>query len=803
MFHPDSLKQDFHFAFRILRKRPGYTLFAVVLLGLIVGVNGAVFSIINGVLLRPLPLPESGRLVAIWENNARKSRQQEPVSLPDFSDWREHTRTLSQIAAMRTKLVDFGAGDQKSEARAGVVTDSFFSLLQVSPVVGRTFQKGDDVAQGDRLAVLSESFWASRFGRDSNIVGRSVVVDDALFTIIGVAPDVEIPNMGHPDLWLTMFAGFSRQLANLNDRSYRFLAVMGRIASGVGQRQVQAELDTVSANLAKQFPTTNEGEGAVAISLLEQATGSVREPLLVLWAAVGLLLLLGCANIANLIVAHALARRRETAVRLALGCSRGRLTLQLLIENGLVAFAGGVFGTILAFVLLGALARLAPQGLPRLSEVRLDAGTFLFIMAITSLTTIVFGLVPALAARNTNAMESLKDGRQVAGGFNRFIGFGLMGSEIVLSLVMFIGAGLAVRSFVALSSVRLGFSPDRVLTANLVPTGTDPAQLSITYDNILSRLGAVPGINSAGASQALPFGASNWMTSFAIVGQATEANRPVTGYGRVAGDYFSTMRIGLIAGRYLTSVDRRDSPHVAVVNEAFVTKYLRSENPLGKRLAIWDGEAPYEIVGVVANTTQRRLEVSNEPVFYIPYAQHPQGTIGLAVRTEGDPGALSTTVRQEIKTAAPSVRVQALTTMENQLSSYLAVNRYSSLLLTSISIIAGLISALGIYAVTSRRAVQRKPELAIRVALGATPASVVSLVLLECIRVTGCAIVLGLGAAAMLSRLMRGFIYGVRFLDPLTFMAAPLLILMVSAAAAYFPSRRASHVDPLEGLRAE
>jgi len=379
-----------------------------------------------------------------------------------------------------------------------------------------------------------------------------------------------------------------------------------------------------------------------------------------------------------------------------------------------------------------------------------------------------------------------------------------MGSETVLSLVLLICAGLAGRSFLALSSIRLGFSPDGIITATLIPySSADAAHLSVSYDKIVARLATAPGIVSVGASQALPFGTSNWMTSFQIVGQPPELSRTVTSYGRVAGDYFGTMRIGLIAGRYLTGKDQFNSPHVAVVNEAFVARFLHSQNPLGKQLAIWDAEPPYEIVGVVANTTQRRIEAAPEPAIYLPYAQHPQGSIALVVGTAGNAAGMANLIRHEISAVDSNMRVQSLTTMNNLLSSYLAVPRYSSILLTAFAIFAAFISGLGIYAVTSHRAIQRRPEIGVRIALGAAPASIVRLVLIECITITACAIVVGLGSSILISKFMRGLIYGIPVIDPVTFIAAPVLILIISTAAAYSPARRASHADPLQALRSE
>lgn len=806
MWYADSFKQDFYLALRIFRKRPGYTFFAVTLLALILGVNGAVFSIINSVLLRPLPFQDAGKLVAIWESNPAKGRAQEPVSLPDFSDWQTQTKTMSQIAAMRPSIVQVSAENQKTEAHAGIVSDGIFRVLAVQPLAGRTFQNGDDVPQGSRLTIISESFWKHQFGRDNNIVGRGMVVDNALYTVIGVVPDIEVPNLGHPDLWLPMHVGFSREAANLNNRSYRFLAVIGRMNDKSNLSQVQAELSALAANIAKEFPTTNPGEGATAVALRDQVTGHVRDPLLILWAAVGLLLLLGCANIANLIIARALARQHDIAVRLALGCSRARLISQLIIENGLVAFAGGVLGISFAYGLIEVLAKVGPTSLPRFSEVSLDAVTCLFIAGLAFLITIIFGVAPAIATRDAHASEALKESKQGGMGArsNRLIGAGLMGSETVLSLILLICAGLAGRSFLALSSIHLGFSPDNVVTANLIPYSSgDTAHLSATYDEIVTRLATTPGVVSVGASQALPLGTSNWMTSFQVVGQAPELSQTVTSYGRVAGDYFGTMRIGLIAGRYLTAKDRLDSPHVAVVNEAFVARFLHSQNPLGKQLAIWDADPPYEIVGVVANATQRRLEAAAEPLVYLPYSQHPQGSIALVVGTTGNAVNMAGVIRHEINAVDSSMRIQSLTTMDNLLSSYLAVPRYSSLILTAFAIFAAFISGLGIYAVTSHRTIQRRPEIGVRIALGAAPASIIRLVLVECITITACAIAVGLGFSILISKFMRGIIYGISMIDSVTFIVAPLLILIISTAAAYSPARRASHADPLQSLRSE
>ncbi len=804
----DSIRHDTRLAVRTLFKNPGFTTFTVATLALAIGVNTALFTIVNAVLLRALPFRDAGRLVAIWSTNTAQGRPRDPVSFPDFEDWR-HVQALSAISPVRggamTVTSDRG---ESSIALSALASASLLSMLGVNPIVGRSFTPAEDQFGAPRVAILSESYWREHFGGDRGVLGRTLRVEDDACVVIGVIPDIELPTVGRPAVWVPLSVGldYRRQAGDLANRSNRFLAVIGRLAPNASFERAQAELSAVAAQAATAYPNSNKGVGVAVVSLQEQATGSVRAPLLALFVAVGLLLLMACANLANMMLARVLARRREVAVRIALGCGRGRLVQETLTQNVVLAIAGGGCGLVLAQWLMTALVTVAPKSLPRMSELHLDGRVFAFTALVSAMTAVLFGLGQIAAIASADPNRWLKESDRAGGGGRGHgrLRSALLATEIALSVTLLIGAGLALRSFWALGTVPLGFDPEQLLAVTVTPPATAaPPRQAAAYDEMLRRIGAIPGVESVGATQALPLRSTSWDTSFKIVNRPPTPNRLIVGYARVAGDYLRTMRVPLRRGRLFTEFDRADAPRVTVVNDAFAARYFPNENPLGARLIIWEEDPPFEIVGVVANTTQRRLDVAPDAMIYLPYAQRPRGAMTLIARTNLAPGPLAAAVRREVAAAAPGQRLGEFVSVRELLDTSLAPRRYPAMLLTFFALLAGALAALGVYAVTAYSVTQRTAEIGVRLALGARPSSAVRLVLRQCLQVALCGVIVGAAGARALTGVMRGLIFGISANDPVTFAAVPLLLLAVALLAAYVPARRASRVDPLIALRHE
>jgi putative ABC transport system permease protein len=761
------------------------------------------------VILRPLPFGDSNRIVAVAESNARRGWDRAPVSYLTFMDWLRQDHTLDALAAYQNNSVTL-SGDGPAEVLQGTIAHSnLFSVLGVTPLAGRLLTAQDDAAGAGCTALLSRGIWSERFGAREDLSGLRLRLDGDGCDVVGVVADLDVPGIGKPALWLSWSTGIQRWKAavTLENRGQRFLGVLGKLKPAITLDRANADLSDISAQIAAGSPKTNRDWTARAMLLQEQVVGGIRRPLQFLFLAVGLVLFIACANVANLQLARSTARLREMAIRMALGCGSKGLIRQVLIENLVLATCAAAVGCVFAAWLIATTVRLGQRLIPRAQEIHLNVPVLGFSIALALLSALFVGLGPALLASRSDPWTNLREsprGTTAGGRFQRSVRHALMGLQIAISVALLITTGLAIRSFWAFSSVKWGFQPDHVLAARITPPPSmDGARRTSLYEDILRRVSALPGVQTAGAAQVLPLRNSEWSTSFRIAGRPVTSDRTEVSYNRVAGDYFEAMRIPLRRGRYLGQSDRAGSPPVAVVNEAFVRAFLPGESAIGSRLHIWDPDPPFEIVGVVANTSQRTLDAVGGAMIYIPYAQRPRSSLTLVLRSRGEPFSLAPAVRREVSAASPNQAVSEFTAMEDLVAKSVAPWRYSAMLLSLFSILALVIASAGVYSIVSYIVVQRTTEVGVRIALGATPRSVLAMILRQSMAVGIAGIAVGSVSALFLTRVMSGLIYGISAMDPVTFIVVPLLFFAVVVVAAWMPAARATEVDPMVALRAE
>jgi len=796
----------------MLLKKPGFTLIAVLTLALGIGANTAIFSVVHATLIRPLPYERPDELVMVWERNLQRGLEQSQVSPVTYSDWREQKHIFDKIAGWWYPQVNLT--DAKSEplrVRTVDVTDAFFDVLGARPVMGRGFQPGEDRPGGERLAVIGHQLWQARYNSDPNIVGKAITLDGRSYSVIGVAP----PGFDYPNatqLWCSL--GWEPRQHN---RAARFFEVVARLKPGVTLKQAQAEINALSSRIARENPQSNKDWSAVVVSLRDQLVGDFRLALLVLFAAVGLVLLIACANVANLLLARAGAREKEIAIRLAIGATRGRLLRQLLTESVLLALLGGVLGMLIAAWGADVLLRLSPVEIPRLDHLEINTPILGFTLAVALLTGLIFGLVPALQASKPHLSRTLKEGgrdSQTDGGRVRGA---LVVAEVALAIVLLVGAGLLLKSFMRLQHVDSGFNPAGVLTFNLqLPISSYPdwRQVSELYSALIARLKSLPGVQSADAAGFLPL-EGGWPTKFLIQGRPfVRGEEPVGQHRPVSEGYFQTMGIPLVRGRWFDERDRADAQGVMIVNEALARRYFPNEDPVGKRLTtpyrqygplgrVMPASLEMEIVGVVGDEKNSSLNKEAEPAIYFSHHQFSYRSMSVVVRTVVPPLGLANTVRNEVWSLDPNLPISEVTTMEQRLGESIARPRFNALLLGLFAILALLLAAVGIYGVISYTVQQRTHEIGVRMALGASAGDILKLVAGQGLALTLVGVGLGVLGALGLTRLMSGLLYGVRATDPLTFVTMPALLVLVALLASYIPARRAAKVDPMAALRAE
>jgi putative ABC transport system permease protein len=802
----EDLRQDIVFGLRVLRRNPVFSLVAVVTLGLGIGANTALFSITNAVVFRPLPFAEPERLLTLWESSAKSDNSRVIVSPANYLDWREQTRSFEEMGAYTEDFYNISEDDSRPErVSAANATPSLFHTLGVRPALGRTFLPEEARPDAPRVVLLSHGLWQRRFGGDANVVGKSVKVNGNPFTVVGVLPQDFIISPRRYEVYTSLRFSDTQRV----NRRGRYLTVIARLRPGVTYEQARAEMNAVGARLSAQYPDENAGRAAT-VHPLELIGGGTRTALLMLLGAVGFTLLIACANVASLLLGQAAGRRKEMAVRAALGAGRLRLVRQMLTESLTLSLAGGLAGLLLAKWGVGLLVSLSPSSLPRAEQAGLDMRVLGFTLLVSTLTGLAFGLVPALQASKVDLTDALKAGaRSAAGGRRSLVRGALVAAEVALSLVLLVGAGLLVKSFVRLTEVELGFNPERVVAADIsLPYRyNSPEKRMEFFRQLLTRVEALPGVSSAAVSQSVPLSGEEHGAQFMAVGREPApdgSDRYGSIYHRVSEGYFKALGVRLLKGRDLTERDTAGAPGVALVNETLARQVFPGEDPLGKQIVLdRTPPRPREIVGVVSDTryvTPRREPV---PQIYVSYLDDPYHHMSLAVRATGDPAALVNGIREELSAMDKEVPLANVKEMEEYVSESLSPQRFSALLLTAFAVAALLLAALGVYGVISNSVTRRTHELGIRIALGARRGDVLRLVVGQGMRLVLLGLGAGLAGAFALTRLMESLLYGVSAFDPAVFAGVSLLLAATALVACYLPARRATRVDPMTALRHE
>jgi putative ABC transport system permease protein len=804
-----SLLQDLRTGLRLMYRSPGFTAVAVLALALGIGATTSIFSVVDAALFRPLPFRDAGRLLVLWSRNPAKTNLRMPVSPSDFLDWRAQARSFESMAALQTARMSISGGaggpGEPEEIEVERVSWNFLHLLGVSPAAGRSFSAEEDRPGQAGVVILSHSLWMRRFGGVS-AAGRTVRLRDRSYLVAGVTPPgFSIVNR-KAEAWIPL----ALNPGDPRGGSFRTLTVLARLAPGVTREQAEAEMALIGARLEAERPATNAGWRPWLYDIREEIAGGVRQALLVLFAAVALLLLIACANVANLLLARSAGRQKEIALRTALGGSRRRIFSQLLVESLLLALAGGAAGVVLSSVGIRLMTRLAPPSMARLSTVSIDLRVLAFALACSLLTGIVFGVVPALQASRADLNEVLKEGaRGGTGGLRRrWLRDSLVVAEIAIAVVVLIGAGLLARSFQRLRATDPGFPAAQLLTLRIPLSGgrnaSEPRR--VTFFNELSRrLQTAAGVRSSAAVSTLPLTGVGIASPFTVDGRPAPPveDRLLCLIRSATPGYLGTLGIPLLAGRDFTAFDTADSARVAVVNATMARRFFPDRSPIGARLSIDNPPTRLEIIGVAGDVKPDRLERPDWPTAYLPHAQAPAATMVLAVRTAGDPLAAAPAVIREIRAMDPDQPVADVRSIELVLSDAVAAPRFNALLLAIFAGVSFCLAAVGIYGVTACGVAERTREFGIRLALGAHPSQIFRLVLVNGARLAGIGILIGLVAAFALTRAMASLLYTIDPADLPTFAAAALVLGAVALAACYLPSRRATTVEPVQALRHE
>jgi putative ABC transport system permease protein len=799
--------KDLLFAIRTLRKSPGFTLMAVVALALGIGANTAIFSVVNSVMLSPLPFEAPDRLAMVWEQSPRTSKTN-VVNPLNFMEWQDRNRSFDRIASFIAFPLSLSGDGEPEQVDAMNVSSGFFEILGIQPIAGRWFTAQEDTPGNDNVVILSEGLWQRRYGADPHIIGRQVHVNNHPYTVVGVMPASFRFPMTKADVWTPR--GMDRKIATRSGG--RFLSTVARLRKGVTIASAQADMSLISNQLQQERPAFNSKWGITVVSLREQVVGDVRTPLYVLLGAVGLVLLIACANVANLMLMRAAGRGREIAIRAALGAGGFRIIRQLLVESTLLSLLGGAFGLMVGLWSITALTAALPDSIAyiNLKTIRIDTTVFLFTLTISIATGILFGLAPALKAARTDFHEGLKAGGRGIASARSFTRSTLVVAEVALSMILLVGAGLLIRSFARLASVDPGFDAPHVLTMQLATGGQFPTNQKFVEFNMrmLERVRTVPGVEAAGTSHFLPLGRIIPGTGLWRADRSTPAHgeEPVTEVLVVMPGYFAAMNIPLIRGRVFDDRDRASQqPHLVVINQTLAKQFYPDEDPIGKPLAVqWGHEgAPYEIAGVVGDVRQKALDTDPKPGLFISNLQEPSGPSNLVARTHGDPKLLAQAIQKEIHAINPDIPISGVETMDAYVSASVAAPRFNTILLSAFAGLALLLAAVGIFGVISYSVAQRTQELGIRRALGADTWSVMRLVLTQGLGLAGIGLIIGLGGAYAVTRLLESLLYGVTATDPLTFGVVALILGAVALLASYLPARRASTVDPMVALRYE
>ncbi len=801
----DSLAKDMRFAFRLLAKSPGFTLLALAALSLGIGANTAIFSVVDAVLLRPLPFAEPDRLVAVWEQSPR-THKPNVVNPQNFRDWEIRNRSFENMAAYIDTTMNLTGSANPEEVYGAYVTRQFFPILRVQPILGRNFTPDEDNRSRDTAVILSHELWQRRFGSDPNILGHKIIVQSQTATVVGVMP----PNFRFPEMKAELWALYSPDPHAA--RKGRFLSVIARLKQGITLEQAQSDMTGIGNQLAREYSFDAQW-GATTIPASEQFAGRLRTPLLVLLGAVALVLLIACANVANLMLMRSSARRREIAVRASLGATRWRLARQMLVESGLLGAAAGALGLVIALWAKRALLAMLPPDMARLTvnPVAIDGRVLAFTMALSLATGLLFGLLPALRSSRLDLSDALKEGgRGNQGSLRRNrLRAALVATEMALASMLLIGAGLLIKSLIRLEHVPAGFQPDRILTMRVNLTGmrgAKPEQQAAAWSELLRHVEQVPGVKAVGSIAFLPLSQIQPATGFWQDGRAVPkaGSEPVTWVSVVTPGYWSTMGIPVVKGRVLDATDRSGSPQVTVINQTLARDFFPNTDPIGQKLFVqWGRKTPYTIVGVVGDVRASGLDKNPMPAVYFADAQEPGGGGSIVIRTAMQPMALARTVETQIHTYYKDQPVADIQPMQQLLTEAVARPRFQSVLLAVFAGVALLLAAIGIFGVMSYSVAQRTGEIGVRVALGAQRRQILAQVVGQGAWLAMIGAAAGLAGAFALTRSMRSLLFEVSAVDPAMFVGVPLLLGAVALAASYLPARRAAGVDPLVALRHE
>ncbi len=803
----ETLLQDFRYGYRMLIKRPGFAAIAVLALALGIGANTAIFSVVNGVLLRSLPYSGPDRLVMVWEHNYVRGRDRNVVSPANFLDWQNQNHVFEEMAAIISFRINLTGAGEPVELPCQIVSRDFFSVLGVQPIIGRAFTEEECRPESNYAAILSHRLWQSRFGSDPEIIGKSITLNGKSYSVVGVMPpDFNYLNK-ETEVWIPYGINPATDYRKV---SGRFLTSVARLKPGVSIEQAQAEMSAIAAQLEKTYTDFNSGWGVNLVPIHEQVVGKVRPIILILLGAVAFVLLIACANVANLLLARAASRQKEMALRTALGAARRRIIRQLLTESLLLAVLGGVGGLILAYWGLRLLVALAPREIPRLDETGIDFRVLAFTLGVSILTGLIFGLLPALQASKPDLNDALKEGgRSGAGAVRSRTRNAFVVAEVALSLILLIGAGLMIRSFLQLQQVNPGFNGQNLLTMRVLLPGstyTEDQQRYTFFEQAEQRIAALPGVTSVGSVSFLPLTGPGSATSFYVTDrpEPPPGEKPVTNVRVISGDYFKTMGIPLLKGRLFTEGDTNDSPRVLIISETMAREYFPDEDPLGKRLSIsWGDDRPDEIIGVVGDIRAESLDGEIRPMIYWPNRRETYSFMNLLVRTSTDPLSLATAAQNEIKAIDPNQPVAEIKTMEEIVSESIAGPRFNMLLLAIFAGVALVLASVGIYGVMSYTVTQRTHEIGLRMALGAQAGDILKLVVGQGMILASAGVIIGLIAALLMTSVLSGLLFAVTATDPLTFAGISLLLIAVALLACYIPARRAIKIDPGVALRYE
>jgi predicted permease len=807
----ETIFADVRYGLRSLVKRPGATAIALLTLALGIGVNTAIFSAVDSILLRPLPFKEPERLVSVWERSPALGIQQNQAAPANFFDLRNQNGVFEALGAHGSLDINLTGSGEPERLDGQLVTANVFSILGVAPALGRTFLPNEDQPGQEHVVVLSDALWQRRFNRDPSILNRNITLNGESFTVVGVMPRGFFFPVREVELW-TPWAMEPDQASGRGDH---YLALVARLKPEVTLERANADLDAIGQRLSAEYPRTNEGLGFIAHSLHRDYVGDLRLPILILFGAVGLVLLIACANVANLLLAQATTRRKEIAIRSALGARRWTIVRQLLVESVLLACGGGLLGVLGALWGVQALSKLLPESLSKLQGVNVDARVLLFTLGVSALTAVVFGGLPALLASRTTPGATLSDvARDVSGGTSgRHVRRVLVVSEVALAVVLLVSAGLLIRSFQLLRQVEPGFRTENALTMRMVlpfPKYAKQEARSAFYDEVLRQVKEVPGVEAAGMITFLPLSFSGMNFSFSVEGQPgpSDMKLPFALFRVVSPDYFRAMGIPLQRGRFFEAHDAPDSTPVTLVNRRLAERYWPGEDPIGKRLKVGPADSPnawLTVVGVVGDVRQTGL-YEQKLEFYVPYMQERRSFMAprdLVVRTKADPGVIAAAVRKAVWAIDKDQPVSNVRTMDQVFAAAISQERFQALMLGLFAALALVLACVGLYGVISYSVVQRTHEIGVRMALGAQPWDVLRLVIRQGMLLTFAGLVVGIIAGTFVTRVLSDMLFGVTPRDPLTFAGVPLLLMVVAFLACYVPARRATRIDPLIALRYE